>query len=99
MVAEAKALLLGFCSDHNISPNFIESDSKMLVQVMLSHISTPWAISYIINQCQLLLSPAMKIQHAYREGNAVADRLAFEAHSHTGTIFYWSDFALPTNPV
>ena len=37
----------------------------------------------------------MKIQHAYREGNAVADRLAFEAHSHTGTIFYWSEFALP----
>ncbi|XP_077249428.1 uncharacterized protein LOC143888931 [Tasmannia lanceolata] len=98
MVAESRALLDGLrcCSAFKVPKIIVESDSKVLIDLILSKGQIPWAIQYLWKEIQNLLailSPSY--QHQYREGNSVADSLANFRCSSKNNLFYSSRANLP----
>ncbi|XP_077253152.1 uncharacterized protein LOC143892421 [Tasmannia lanceolata] len=79
MVEETRALLDGLrcCKAYNMSKMIVESDSKVLIDLIDGKGQIPWAIQYLWKEIQPLLcilSPTCN--HQFREGNSVADALA-----------------------
>ena len=61
----------------------VESDSLMLVNLIIADSPTNHPLFNIIHECRSLLKGNWncKVQHVYRESNMVADRLAYLGHS------------------
>ncbi|XP_077226257.1 uncharacterized protein LOC143859445 [Tasmannia lanceolata] len=82
MVAEARALLDGLrlCKAFGIVNLVVESDSKVLMDLISKKESHPWSISSYWLEMMLLMDQLRPShQHQFREGSKVADALANEA--------------------
>ncbi|XP_077237364.1 uncharacterized protein LOC143879051 [Tasmannia lanceolata] len=82
MVAEARALLDGLrlCKAFGIVNLFVESDIKVLMNLISKKESYSWSISSFWTEMMLLMDQlCLSHQHQFREGNKVADALANEA--------------------
>lgn len=63
----------------------VESDSLIVVGAIRSGKIDNWKLEYIFRECRMLFSSAtFDIVHGFQQKNQVADRLAAEAHVHTG---------------
>lgn len=67
---------------------WIESDSTLVVDILIGNIQPPWSIASRWSICQSLLSSmSWKVSHIFREGNSCADLLA--NHSLRSRTFTW----------
>lgn len=99
-LAEVKALLRGLqLVQANYIPCIVESDSLFLIKCIQSEWKPPWLNVYLVRQCSSMLNQFSGIQHTYREGNALADNLALEAHVHKGYHLYDRLGSLPASCV
>ena len=77
--AEAKALLLGLqlCVQRTMVRQLVvESDSRLLIQILTNNSQCPWSISGEVEQCFTLSKGSIQFKHCYRQANKVADILA-----------------------
>ena len=81
MNAECRALLDGLklVLKHDLGMHqfLIESDSQILVQMVLKKVKVPWRLKNIMDQIwQMLGRLSFQLKHVYREANGIADFLA-----------------------
>ncbi|XP_012842406.1 PREDICTED: uncharacterized protein LOC105962639 [Erythranthe guttata] len=84
LFAEAQAILDGLiiCQELGVEELIFESDSKLVLDMILNKATVAWEIHYIISCIRQLLKDSWGGQHVYREANGVADELAKLAHDH-----------------
>ena len=74
----------------------IESDSQVLVQMVLRKVMVPWRLQIFLEQIwQLLDSLQYQMRHIYREANGVADFLASFAVQSEAYIEFSAQGTLP----
>lgn len=68
----------------------LEGDSKLIVDCLNDIINAPWEIGGIIKNYKNLLKAfsKIKVQHHYREGNAVADDIANQGLTKIGWYYF-----------
>lgn len=88
--AEALALLEGLklAKRGGLYIQQVELDSKLLVSCLQNRWNPPWNLIYILRECIDLLPHTDIVNHVFREGNGVADRLAAIGHNVTGSVFF-----------
>ncbi|XP_027103135.1 uncharacterized protein [Coffea arabica] len=77
--AEAQALLEGLqmCAERETGALTVESDSKVLVQLVNSEAVSKWPVCTVLQDIRHLLHQMRApLQHLFREANSVADALA-----------------------
>ena len=87
--AEAKVLLYGMqlCVQGGfIWRLVIESDSMLLVWILLQKYQCPWSISYEAEQILQLSGGCTQFKHCYREANKVVDILCNEGCVHFNSL-------------
>ncbi|XP_012832645.1 PREDICTED: uncharacterized protein LOC105953521 [Erythranthe guttata] len=82
--AEAQAIIDGLtlCWEMGFEQITLESDSKLVVDMIYNKVSIAWEIQYLITRIHHLLKDTWMGRHIYREANAVADELAKMAYEH-----------------
>ena len=72
----------------------IESDSQVLVQMVLGKAEIPWKLRRVLGEIwELLGALPFQFKHVYRESNVVADFLAsFAVHTGRCHEFFANDF-------
>lgn len=86
------------CQSHQLQLSWIECDSKVIVDSFNQSITHPWSISYLLRECQALISSMASspiVTHIHREGNHPADLLAANAHHHLSSKVYSTLASLP----
>lgn len=78
LYAEAHALLNGIrlCRALNLETIIIESDSKQLVDMIITKFATSWEITYLLREIIRSLTSSWVVHHIYREQNKSADYIA-----------------------
>ena len=75
----------------------IESDSKLLVDMVNKRIKTSWKFWILLDEISASLQNfSFQIQHSYREGNMVADALANKGVSDKRSFTYICTSSLPS---
>nr|DAD39579.1 TPA_asm: hypothetical protein HUJ06_013902 [Nelumbo nucifera] len=69
--------VVSYAKDHNLRSLWIESDSKMAVEILNKSCSYPWKVLGIVDEITKAFEDFdITITHTHREGNIVADSLA-----------------------
>ncbi|XP_071900858.1 uncharacterized protein [Coffea arabica] len=79
LTAEAQSLLVGLklCADRGVSSAIMESDSNVLVHLVVSKVLSKWPLYNVLREIRHYLSRMeATLLHVFREANAVADTLA-----------------------
>lgn len=97
-MAELRSLLIGLriCRRTCLTPQQVELDSKVLVDLLIHRKQPPWHALYWWQELQELrhfFSPS--IIHTYREGNSLADCLANEAIAQQHNQLFFAEADLP----
>ncbi|XP_073139138.1 uncharacterized protein [Henckelia pumila] len=70
------------CSDLSLFPLWIETDSQIAIQILRSR-RCHWYLDHIVSRTRVLVrNRPVHFSHIFREGNSVADALAWQAHDH-----------------
>ncbi|MCD9638650.1 hypothetical protein HAX54_022740, partial [Datura stramonium] len=65
---------LEFCCTNNLSNNIVEIDSLALINFIEGKWEVPWSVAMEVNYINLLKRKlSARVQHAFREGNALTD--------------------------
>lgn len=88
--AEAKSLMFGLklCLDYQLPIQFVEMDSKLLIDCLNLTVETPWNLSYIVRSCRELCAEGIRFIHSVREGNMLADCLSKHGHDIPNHLIY-----------
>nr|XP_027066108.1 uncharacterized protein LOC113691976 [Coffea arabica] len=79
LTAEAQSLLVGLklCPDCGVSSVIVESDSKVVVHLVVSKVLSKWLLCNVLREIRHYLSRMeATLLHVFWEANAVADTLA-----------------------
>ncbi|XP_012845938.1 PREDICTED: uncharacterized protein LOC105965938 [Erythranthe guttata] len=84
ILAEAQTILDGLriCHEMGFTQVKVESDSKLVIDMIYHKAIVAWELIYVIRCIRRLLKDDWHVMHIYREGNRVADGLAKLAHEH-----------------
>lgn len=99
LFAELQALSSGlaFCLELGFDMVDIESDSKLLVDMLSSRASWPWRHYLVLQRLAAMLANSdLRLRHVFREANAVADGLSKLASS-TQQDYQFTSVSLPQN--
>lgn len=91
IVAEAKAMQAGvqYCTEHNLMPVIMETDSLILKNVIDGIGKIPWMIAMEIKSIHRMTEGReITFEHVYREGNNLADCLANTVIKDAGSRVY-----------
>lgn len=93
--AEFNALYDGLriCQQLEIDRVIVESDSTVVISAIKKRYVEHWKLTYIFRLCVSVVGADYQFCHVVRQKNTVADRLANIAHSHSGTV----EFFTPSN--
>lgn len=97
LFAELQALYVGMCEclRLGLTKVLIESDSKLVVDMLTSKSTWPWQHYSILRQLSLFLTNGeFLLHHIFREANAVADGLSKLASS-SREDFLFTSVSLP----
>ncbi|XP_012829976.1 PREDICTED: uncharacterized protein LOC105951132 [Erythranthe guttata] len=84
ILAEAQTILdrLRICQEMGFTQVKVESDSKLVIDMIYHKATVAWELIYVIRGIRRLLKDDWHVMHIYREGNRVVDGLAKLAHEH-----------------
>lgn len=96
LYAEFHAMLIGveMCWSRGLSSVQVESDSMILVQILLGKVGVPFKVRPLHQRLQRFWGCIGSVQHSFRQGNLVADALV--ARGVLGQLGVYETFqALP----